>query len=134
MPTGSCVCGAVAYEIAPPYRFFQYCHCNRCRKRTGSIHAANIAVPTAQLTWTRGKEHVRDFQLASAKGWGNAFCATCGCGLPWPTRSGVAYIVPSGSLDDDPVERPTRNIHVASRASWEIAATALPDFDIEPPR
>ena len=48
MPKGSCVCGAVEFEIRPPYRFFQYCHCSRCRKRSGSIHAANVAVPADQ--------------------------------------------------------------------------------------
>jgi hypothetical protein len=118
--------------VKPPYRFFQYCHCSRCRKRTGSIHAANLAVPADQLTWVRGREAVRPFELATATSWGNAFCTTCGSGLPWLTRNGRAYIVPSGALDDDPVERPTRNIHVASRAAWEVPAASLPDFDADP--
>ena len=131
---GSCHCGAVAFEVRTPYRFFQYCHCSRCRKRTGSIHAANVAVLAEQLTFTRGAEHIRYFELASAKSWGNSFCDVCGSGLPWPTRNGKAWIVPAGGLDDDPIERPTRNIHMASRASWEITAAELPSFDDEPPR
>lgn len=51
--------------------------------------------------------------------------------MPWKTRNGTAYIVPSGALDDDPIERPTRNVHVASRAAWEVAASELPAFDAE---
>lgn len=134
MPAGTCVCGAVAFEVQPPYRFFQYCHCTRCRKRTGSIHAANLAVPAARLTWLRGQEHVARFELPSATQWCNAFCKVCGSGLPWQTRNGLAYIVPAGALDDDPVERPTRNVWMGSRASWEVAASELPAFDEEAPR
>jgi hypothetical protein len=131
---GSCVCGAVAFEIKPPYRFFQYCHCSRCRKRTGSIHAANIAVLADQCAYTRGEENVKRFELSTAVGWSNCFCATCGSGLPWRTRNGKAWIVPSSALDDDPIERPTRNVHMASRATWEVPAATLPEFEGEPPR
>lgn len=129
---GSCVCGAVRYAIRPPYRFFQYCHCSRCRKRSGSAHAANIAVLIDQLAFTAGADQVTTFELPAAKSWGNAFCSRCGSGLPWKTRNGRAWIVPAGSLDDDPGERPTRNIHYASRAAWHADAAGLPTFDAEP--
>ena len=64
MPKGSCVCGAVEYDITQPYRFFQYCHCSRCRKRSGSAHAANIAVLVDQFAWVCGEEHVKRYELA----------------------------------------------------------------------
>jgi hypothetical protein len=132
MAKGSCVCGAVHYELRAPYRFFQYCHCSRCRKRSGSIHAANIAVLVDQFSWLSGEEHVKRFELPSAKSWSNCFCELCGCGLPWKTKNGKAFIVPAGSLDDDPGERPTRNIHMASRAVFEVPASTLPGFEAEP--
>ncbi len=134
MPNGSCVCGAVAFEVTPPYRFFQYCHCSRCRKRSGSIHAANLAVLVDQFRWVRGEEHVKRFKLENTKSWSNWFCDTCGGGLPWLSGNGKAYIVPAGALDDDPGERPTRNIWVGSRAAWEVPASSLEAFDEEPPR
>ena len=133
MPTGTCNCGAVAFEIRQPYRFFQYCHCSRCRKRSGSIHAANLAVMVDQLTWLRGESNVKRFEHPAAKSWSNCFCDTCGSGLPWLTRNGKAFIVPAGALDDDPIERPNRNIHMSSRAVWEVPAATLPAFDDEPP-
>lgn len=129
---GSCVCGAVQYAIRPPYRFFQYCHCSRCRKRSGSAHAANIAVLVDQLAWLDGADLVTTFELATARSWGNAFCSRCGSGLPWKTRNGRGWIVPAGSLDDDPGARPDRDIHYASRASWHVDAAELPKFDAEP--
>jgi len=129
---GSCVCGAVHFALTPPYRFFQYCHCSRCRKRTGSAHAANIAVPTTHLTFTAGEELVHRFELPTARSWSNAFCSRCGSGMPWLTRNGKAWIVPSGALDADPGQRPNRNIHFASRASWYTHASELQIFEEEP--
>src|SRR5687767_13757072 len=126
MPKGSCVCGAVAFELNPPYRFFQYCHCTRCRKRTGSIHAANLAVLVDQFAWVRGEEHVARFELPNATSWCNGFCKQCGSGLPWQTRNGRAVVVPAGALDDDPIERPVRNVWMGSRAAWEVEASSLP--------
>ncbi len=129
---GSCVCGKVRFAFQPPFRFFQYCHCSRCRKRSGSAHAANIAVMADQLRFLEGDELVRRFELPGAKSWSNAFCGECGSGLPWLTRNGRAYIVPAGTLDDPPPSGPTRNIHFASRAAWYAHASELERFDGEP--
>ena len=126
---GTCVCGEVHYAVRPPFRFFQYCHCSRCRKRSGSIHAANLAVPLDQLTFTAGEHLVQTFELATASHWGNAFCQRCGSGLPWKSRNGRGWIVPAGSLDDTPPTKPTRNIHYASRATWHVDAASLETFD-----
>lgn len=131
---GSCVCGKVRFALRPPLRFFQYCHCTRCQKRTGSAHAANLAVMADQLRFLEGEDLVRRFELESASSWSNAFCSLCGSGLPWLTRNGRAYIVPAGCLDDDPGEAPSRNVHFGSRASWYRAAKDLETFDEEPPR
>ena len=129
---GTCVCGEVQFTLRPPFRFFQYCHCSRCRKRSGSAHAANIAVLADQVEFTAGESSVSRFELTTAKSWGNAFCQRCGSGLPWLTRNGRAWIVPAGALDTDPGAKPTRNIHYASRASWHAIAGELPCFDGDP--
>ena len=42
MIEGKCLCGNVRYRITGPILNFQYCHCSRCRKFTGSAHAANV--------------------------------------------------------------------------------------------
>jgi hypothetical protein len=129
---GSCACGTVHWAVKPPYRFFQYCHCSRCRKRTGSAHAANIAVLDGQLEWLAGEDKVTRFELPSAKSWCNAFCSTCGSAAPWKTRNGRAFIVPAGGLDEPTASSPDRNVDFASRASWYVHAAELPIFDAEP--
>lgn len=117
---GSCLCGGVAFEIMPPIIFFQYCHCSRCRKATGSAHGANIFLKAAQLSWTSGEDLVRRREMPEARYYCTAWCDQCGSALPWRTRNDKYYLVPAGALDDDPEARPTRNIFWGSRAEWFV--------------
>ena len=34
--SGGCLCGGVRFEVEPPFRRANYCHCSRCRKHAGS--------------------------------------------------------------------------------------------------
>lgn len=47
--SGSCLCGEVTFEIEGDFEDFYLCHCERCRKDTGSAHAANLFSSTAKL-------------------------------------------------------------------------------------
>lgn len=128
MLSGSCLCGGVAYEMRQPYVFFHYCHCRRCRKSSGSAHSANIMVRADQFAWTKGEELVRRWELPDAKYYCTGWCSVCGSSVPWQSRNGKGYVVPVGTLDDDPGDRPTSNIHWDSRASWYVQAADLPTF------
>lgn len=130
--SGSCLCGAVAYEIRPPFFFFQYCHCSRCRKFSGSAYAANIMVAEDQFCWTRGEDQLRRYEVPDAKYYCTTFCTVCGSSLPWRTRSGKAVLVPAGTLDEDPGATPECNIYWASRAPWYQPVGNLPFFDEGP--
>jgi len=48
---GSCLCGEVRFEIVGNFERFFLCHCGRCRKDTGSAHAANLFSSTAKVHW-----------------------------------------------------------------------------------
>jgi len=122
---GSCVCGAVAFCIKGPFRGFQYCHCSRCRKKTGSSHVANIFVPVDQFSWERGEDKVKRFELPSAKYWSTAFCTDCGSAMPWLTRNGKVMVVGAGALDDDPGVKPRFSVHYDSRAPWYVHVSDL---------
>lgn len=129
---GSCVCGAVTFVIEGPYRGFQYCHCSRCRKKTGSAHAANIFVPVEQFQWEQGEDKVKRYELPSAKYWSTAFCTECGSAMPWLTRNGKAMVVGAGALLDDPGIRPQFNVFFGSRAPWYVSAADLDKHEALP--
>ncbi len=126
---GSCLCGKVTYEVRGAPLFFQYCHCSRCRKTSGSAHAANMLVPAAQFKWTAGAELVRCFQDPKAERFCLGFCSECGSKMPWVTRNGKFVLVPCGGLDEDPGVRPDKNIFVGSAAPWYLEVSSLPKFD-----
>ena len=127
--SGSCLCGKVRYEIDGNLGIFQYCHCSRCRKFTGSAFAANLLVRPGDFRWTWGEELVGRYEVPEARHFATAFCRNCGSSLPWLSKSGKAVIVPAGTLDETPAIRPQQNIFCASRARWYTAPDTLPQFD-----
>jgi hypothetical protein len=123
---GSCLCGAVRYEVAgEPQRFF-HCHCLRCRKATGTGHASNLFLQPGSLKWVSGDEQLRSFKVPEAKRFTNVFCATCGSRLPRQIQGSDAVIIPAGSLDDEAPLKPQARIFYGSRASWSCDAGELP--------
>lgn len=122
---GSCVCGAVEFRIEGPFRGFRYCHCSRCRKKTGSSHVANLFVPVGQFSWELGEDKIRQFELPTAKYWSTAFCTNCGSAMPWLTKNGKVMVVGAGALDDDPGVKPKFSIHFDSRAPWYLHVSEL---------
>ncbi|WP_317932649.1 GFA family protein [Halioxenophilus sp. WMMB6] len=131
---GSCLCGKVTYEVAPPIKVFQYCHCSRCRKFTGSAHASNFFVPPEQFHWLQGEEWVGRYEEPKAKYYATCFCKNCGSSLPWLVQGGKNVVIPAGTLDEDPGIRPTQSVFWGSRAPWYESPTNLPHHEDMPPR
>ncbi len=131
---GSCLCGAVSYQFHGPEYVFQYCHCSRCRKFTGSAHATNIIVAPDQFEWLTGADQVGRFEHPEAKHFATCFCRQCGSSLPWEAQSGGAVVIPAGTLDEDPEIRPSQNIFWKDRVAWREAVESLPHYDELQPR
>ncbi len=131
---GSCLCGSVTYQFSGPELVFQYCHCSRCRKFTGSAYAANIIVNPEQFEWLSGESSVGRFEYPEARHFATCFCIRCGSSLPWLAKSGRSVIIPAGTLDEDPGIRPVHNIFYQDRAPWREAVEALVSYDALPTR
>jgi len=122
---GSCLCGAVRFEVEGSFERFFLCHCSFCRKDTGSAHAANLFSSRAKLTWLSGESQVTTYQLPSTR-HAKSFCATCGSALPRLHAGTTALIVPAGSLESPVTIRPDAHIFVASRADWDRDLETVP--------
>lgn len=58
MITGRCCCGDVAFTREDKFGDFYFCHCEQCRKLTGTAHAANLLVDVRLGTlrnWEQGR-------------------------------------------------------------------------------
>lgn len=130
--TGRCLCREVAFRITGPIEAFHWCHCSRCRRETGSAHAANLFTTADGVEWLRGEELVKRFDLPEAKRFSRAFCAQCGSPMPYLSRTGTHMIISAGVLDEDPGVPPQDNIYWGSRATWYDAGLAARHFDEGP--
>ncbi len=127
--SGSCLCGVVTYEISGPFKIFQYCHCSRCRKFTGSAHASNLFVPPERFKWIQGEQFIGRYEHPKAKYFATNFCKQCGSSLPWAAQGGKNIIVTAGTLDDDPGIKPKWNIFWKFKALWYEGTNHLPKHD-----
>jgi hypothetical protein len=125
---GSCLCGAVSYQAWAPFLRFAYCHCNRCRKATGTGSASNLYCSPTRSRWTAGENLISRYDLPTAKSFAVVCCKGCGSPLPRLTRSGREIVVPAGSLDTEPSMKPEANIFWQSRANWSCDPSALPTY------
>jgi hypothetical protein len=129
--SGSCLCGSVAYELRGDARRFYHCHCERCRKTSGSAHASNIILRIESITWTAGEALTRSYKLPEAKRFTAVFCTVCGSPLPRVYDGGIA-IVPAGSLDHEPGIVPQARIFAGSRTAWSCSGDELPCHETYP--
>lgn len=120
---GGCLCGAVGYEVGDRFRYAAYCHCSRCRRRTGSAFSVFGGIETDALAVTHGAEHISIYESTNVF---NRFCSLCGSQLFSVFRNGEMVHVQLGTLIDPPSIRPTEHIFAASNADWHEIADALP--------
>jgi len=126
--SGSCLCGEIRFEIEGEFEHFYLCHCEYCRKDTGSAHAANLFSSTARLRWLSGANKVRQFNLAETR-HSKCFCLTCGSALPIRQMNGELLVVPAGSLNSEVRMRPNAHIFTSSRAGWDDALEKVATVD-----
>ena len=125
--SGSCLCGEARFEIEGEFESFFLCHCEYCRKDTGSAHAANLFSSSAALKWTSGEESIKEFNLPSTR-HSRCFCGTCGSALPITQMNGQLLVVPAGSLNSEVFIKPNAHIFTSSRAGWDHELDKVPAF------
>ncbi len=97
MKTGSCLCGAVSFEIRSELRPVIACHCIPCRKQTGNYMSATACADT-DLVFTR-QEGLAWFRSSADAQRG--FCRECGSVLFWKQDGSDTTSISAGSIDGD---------------------------------
>ena len=127
---GSCLCGALGYEISGQPLAMYYCHCRQCRKASGSSFATNLAVAAKDFAIRYGANSLAAFE--SSPGKTRYFCANCGSPIysQFSNAKHTVY-VRSGTIEENPGKRPELHIHVASKAPWYEILDDLPQSKAE---
>lgn len=126
MIRGSCLCGAVKFEI-DKVRALTYCHCSNCRKLSGAAFGAYAHVDADKFRFVQGEDMLDEYE--SAPGSFRKRCKTCGCNAPGKAPYLKTVSIPAGLLDDDPGVRPLLHVFTGSRAPWWTIADDLPQHE-----
>jgi len=132
MYTGSCLCGAVRYEIDGPFTMMANCHCSMCRKHHGAMFSTFVSAPDAGFRWVSGQDNIETFP--SSEHGRRPFCRTCGSVTPMLLPGMGLVFVPAGNLQEDPGLRPQMHMFTGSRASWYPIIDGLPQHEGYPPQ
>ncbi len=120
--TGSCLCGAVKYQVTGPLRPVVACHCGQCQKASGH----HVAATSAQR---------QDFELleeqglkwfSSSQGIRRGFCQQCGGNLFWDKADLPSISIFAGSLDQSSYLELEEHIYVEEKADYYQITDGLP--------
>lgn len=90
--SGSCLCGAISFEVTGALRPVIACHCTQCRKSSGhhvaatSVHRDNIRI-SGNVVWYQSSDKAQ-----------RGFCGICGSNLFWDGE-GAHLSIFAGGLD-----------------------------------
>ncbi|MDX3885297.1 GFA family protein [Edaphosphingomonas haloaromaticamans] len=122
MHRGSCLCGAVTFEVAGELRGPDACHCSMCRKVSGHYWAstdmalADLRLNGAdKLSWYRSSEKVE-----------RGFCSVCGSALFWKPVFKDSIAVAMGAFDAPTGTHLEKHIFVADKGDYYEIADGLP--------
>jgi hypothetical protein len=124
---GACACGAVRFQVTKPFTTAGYCHCTRCRHRTGTMWSPSGTVSADAIEILEGEDEVRTWRPPD--GFTKSFCGICGGQVFGGDVEGTVVVVRLGALDGDPGIEPRWHQWVSSAPSWEpLPDDGLPRF------
>lgn len=128
---GSCLCGAVTFEVTAPIRGIGSCHCSKCRKVSGTAGNAQFIVPIERFNWILGEEKTKEFKPGDGWGRGPRRCNECGSPMP-DTYDGQRMWVQAGLMDDPLGTDIKLHIFCGSRADWDGESPDAQFYEEEP--
>jgi hypothetical protein len=125
MHRGSCLCGAVTFEVDGALPPPDACHCTKCRKHSGH-YFVSTDVPRTAVT-IHGADHVTWY--SSSEKVRRGFCRTCGASLFFDPvdQSKHAWIaIALGAFDTPTDTKIQKHIFVADKGDYYDITDGLP--------
>ncbi|MBL8381915.1 MAG: GFA family protein [Burkholderiales bacterium] len=131
MLEGSCLCGAIRFEVDAPLGTIGICHCRRCRKASGSAFGVNASIDAAGFRLLAGADALAAY--AAPTGLTRSFCRHCGAPV-YSRRESMPGILRLrlGLLDTPIAARPAFHFFTDSKAEWDAICDSLPQYGERP--
>jgi hypothetical protein len=122
---GSCLCGAVRFEIRLPTRFCLHCHCSICRTNHGAAFVTWLGVLKAQFRLLTTDLALTRYQ--SSDHGTRSFCSKCGTSLFCELAADPNTIDITFASIQGPIDRaPEAHIYFDTHAEWVQVLDQLP--------
>ena len=126
--TGSCLCGAVRFEVQGALGRPDACHCVQCRKFSGHYFVSTDLKPEAvtirgadKITWYQSSAKVR-----------RGFCCVCGSSLFFEPISKTFIAIAMGAFDQPTDTHIALHIFMAEKGDYYDIADGLPQHQKTP--
>lgn len=127
MHQGSCLCGAIQYEIENDLKAIVHCHCQFCRKAHGAAFVTLLLMQVSDLRIVQGEEVLGRFHV-EATGVDRCFCLKCGTRLYNHVLSAGRLALVVATLQTDATLRPVAHCNTESKCPWYEINDGLPQF------
>ena len=123
---GSCLCGAVKYEVDSIEPRMAHCHCTMCRKFHGAAFASFGEAKPENFRWIQGEDKLVEY--VGSNNSTRRFCKTCGSSMTFQPSfdNGGMIEFTLGTLDSDIPDKPDGHIYLGYKASWYEPEDDLP--------
>ncbi len=121
--TGRCACAAVHYRCGPLLYPATWCHCESCRRASGTSPVGwfTVALASAEFHGDALRTH------RSSPGVERRFCGVCGTPLTYASERRPTEIdFTLGSLNDPDQVTPADHIWMADAPGWDHPTDGLP--------
>lgn len=122
--SGHCYCGAISFEIDGTSDWVGHCHCESCRRASGSVMTtfAGFKLDQVRFTAARPSAYVTD------DGVTRSFCNRCGSPIAYQNADTPDDIhLQLGLFDDLEALPPADHSFRNEKVSWLRADEQLPD-------
>ena len=128
MLTGSCLCGRVKYQAEGPVSLVARCHCEQCRKQSGSEFASNGSVPAGSFRVLEGESLLKEFEWSP--GEARVFCGNCGSPMFKRSANNPGMVrLRLGCLDVEIDQKPALHVFVGEKPAWSEITDDLPQYE-----
>ncbi|MCF6344492.1 MAG: GFA family protein [Devosiaceae bacterium] len=128
--SGSCHCGNVKFEVSSEPLAMKQCHCNACKRLTGTGHNVQAFFNKDDVK-IKGETSTHKSTSDAGNIRTRHFCPNCGSRLfAYNSAMPNAIGIPAGSFDDSSWFKPEVILYNSDRPAWDTIDETIETHDL----